>query len=105
MNRSTASAQRISGHYIAVYSPTWTTGQETVTDAHGEPVQYRTKELATIAAYEAPHAAEEARYRHWNGVEQKQPVERWYNLSTRKRAQQQDRLAREAQAVFRKAAE
>lgn len=105
MNCSTASAQWKSGHYIAVYSPSWTTAHEKVTDERGEPVQYRTKDAALIAAYEALHAAEEARYRHWNGVEQKQPVERWWNLSTRKRAQQQDRLAREAEAMFRKAAE
>lgn len=54
MNHSTASSQWIStGQYIAVYRTYRSTTQETVTDARGEPIRYRTAEQAEVAAWRA----------------------------------------------------
>ena len=101
MNTHPVEAHRVGDHYTAHFYVIWRQSEPfTVCDDDGKPVLFPSWEKATIAAYQARDAAEDGRYRHWNGIEQAEPAERWWNLKTRKLAQQKQALAAKAKALF-----
>jgi hypothetical protein len=103
MNTHPVEAHKIGDHYTGHFYVIWRRDKRfTVRDDNGNPVRFPSWEKAVIAAYQARDAAEDDRYTNWNNIDQKTPVERWWNLSTRKRARQQAEIAAQAEAAFRK---